>query len=579
MSDLRFDNEGFVAAAPADFRPFLEELTMTQQFDDFVSKVMHNKADAPDIKFFDQSIDAKRNRSRLMLKKKETPFLHSASAHRDLKKVKAVEPNGEGLPPKQGAYMYKVWPLSFDESLFGTARPIPNIISAEFDRRKALRSMLRSKYGNGHDSRGGGGRSRSPEVTAFVLFFTTFTSVIGKELLSVERRASGEIGDASFPDKRESGATLKDNADVAKTIAKAQVDLGYNTLLLMRARKLPPEPTTYMLLIQACGRCRVNHRAAGLMDLLARDGLATNPEIYTSLIAAFSNDQEESLPSSLALYQMYADDDNMSNLSSSMISGSIGGSINQHLLETSSTTSPSEYSLDLISESTPSEMNSAAASRRDRMKHVMASKLSVNKQSLKNTKSRRKASTPKTDRKKYGRIKMTPAIAKQIELGESLLESLYPGLSIDNENACPKCAAVLNENAVSAGWTPCASNEYQTKCPSCHNKFVPKFSVSCASPFFEGSQGKGTPLYCDCLSPWVLLREIRSVIAATGGVESMLDEKFRKGSDISATLWWNVVVTFRRYKIPYIFLLQGSFQNQLILPSPSLSESLTDIAS
>lgn len=421
--------------------------------------------------------------------------------------------------------------------------------------------MLRSNYGSGNDAAGGAYRNRSPEVTAFVLFFATFTSVIGKELRSVERRASGETGIAGLPDKRTGVATIHDDTEVAHTIASAQVDLGYNTLVLMRARKLPPEPATYMLLIQACGRCGVTHRAAGLMDLLARDGLATNPDIYTSLIAAFSSDQEDH-PSSLALYQMYGEDDNVSNLSSSMVTGSLGGSTNQLLLEQASSTSSFDLSLE-----PPSEVSGGVASRKDRMKNAVAYKLSANKQALK-IKSKRKVTTPRSDRKKYGSRKMTPAIAKQIQLGESLLESLYPGIGIDNDNACPKCATVLDENAVSAGWTPCASNEYQTQCPSCRHKFVPKFSVSCGSPAFEGSQGQGTPLYCDHLSPWVLLREIRSVIAATGGVESILDETFRTGSDISATLWWNMVVTFRRYKIPYIFLLQGSFQNQLILPSP-----------
>mmetsp|Transcript_3652 Transcript_3652/g.6593 ORF Transcript_3652/g.6593 Transcript_3652/m.6593 type:complete len:1307 (+) Transcript_3652:173-4093(+) len=569
LSDLRFQEEEFVAHAPSEFQPFLEELTITQQFDDFVTRKMHNAADAPDIKFFDQSIDAKRNRSKLMLKKKETPFLHSASAHRDLKRVQAVEPNGEGLSPlenKEGAYMYEMWPLSFDETLFGTPRPIPSIISAEFDRRTALRSMLRSKYGIVDESRGLGSRNRSPEVTAFILFFLTFTSVIGKELSSVEQKGGPLVSPLTRPG-RQSLTNIDDDTEVARTIAKAQIDLGYHTLLLMRARKLPPEPIAYKLLIQACGRCKVTHRASRLMYMLSQDGLAINSEIYTSLITAFSIDGSQ--PSSLALYQMY-EDDNISSLSSSQTSGS-----NHHLMERhASSSTHSEHSLDLISESSPSEASSMT--RKDRMKNAMASRLSVNRQALKKPKSKRNITSQRLSNKKHS-LQMTAAVAKQIELGESLLESLYPSIDIDNENVCPKCATVLNETDICAGWTPCASNEYQTKCPSCQHKFVPKFSVSCKSPSFEGSQGKGTPLYCDHLSPWVLLREIRSVITATGGVDSILDEKFRKSPDISATLWWNMVVTFRRYKLPYIFLLQGSFQNQLILPSPSFVEETISV--
>jgi len=612
LSSLRFQTEEFVAASPTEFQPFLEELVMTQQFDDFVTRKMHNAGDAPDIKFFDQSIDAKRNRSMLKLKKKETPFLNAACAHRDLKRVKAVEPNGEGLPEREdgikeesGVYMYKMWPTTFDDKLFGTPRPIPSIISAEFDRRTALRSMLSSKYGivDGGGMRSGlGGRNKSPEVTSFILFFATFTSVIGKELSSVEQKhgtgsgrnlddkvAAGFGGPlvvqqgtglaSSGNSTRQSLTNLDDDTEVARTITKAQIDLAYHTLSLMRARKLPPEPIAYKLLIQACGRCNVTHRTAGLMEMLARDGLATNPTIYTSLITAFSNDNEGQ-PSSLALYQMQHGDDNMSNLSSSDRGGSTR--LLDRRRSRSSSRAPSEQSLDLISESSPSETSSlSGTTKKSRMK--ISPRLLMRKgkvpsfRNVKATKSKRKLISSPSISKKYN-LKLTAAIAKQIELGENLLESLYPSIDIDNENVCPKCATVLNEDDICTGWTPCASNEYQTQCPSCSHKFVPKFSITCQSPTFEGSQGKGTPLYCDHLSPWVLLREMRSVITATGGIDGILDEKSRSGPDITGMLFWNMIVTFKRYKLPYIFLLQGSFHNNLILPSPSLSESMTDIS-
>lgn len=107
-----------------------------------------------------------------------------------------------------------------------------------------------------------------------------------------------------------------------------------------------------------------------------------------------------------------------------------------------------------------------------------------------------------------------------------------------------------------------------------------------------GSQGKATPLYCDYLSPWVLLQEIRGLInterapqlaskaakffgieddsnnvEVKGGVDAIIDPKFRDGNGINATLWWNMIVTFRRFKIPFTFLLQGSYKDQqLIMP-------------
>jgi len=464
-------------------------------------------------------------------------------------------------------YMYEMWPLSFDVKLFGAPRPIPTIISAEFDRRTALRSMLRSKYGIVDESRGLGARNRSPEVTTFILFFATFTSVIGMELLSLEEKhGAAPSGTAIFVQRgklvsRHSLTNLDDDTEVARTIAKAQIDLGFHTLSLMRLRKLPPEPVVYKLLIQACGRTKVTHRASALMNMLARDGLATNSEIYTNLIAAFTNDDSQA-PSSLALYHMYGDE-NMSSLSSS----------NHNQLDkrtvSSASSEQSSPSTELASEPISSGVN-----RRDRMKKAVTGRFSSRSGGVLKSSMKGKKKIGKPRLAKKHNLKLTTAIAKQIELGESLLESVYPGIDIDMEHACPNCATMLSEADIGMGWTPCASNDYQTVCHACSSKFVPKFSVSCKDASFEGSQGKGTPLYCDHLSPWVLLREIRSVIAATG-VESILDVKFRKGSDISASLWWNMVVTFRRYKLPFIFLLQGSFQNQLILPSPSLNESST----
>jgi len=575
-SSLRYRKEEFVAAADKDYQPFLDALVQTQQFDDFVTRKMHNASDAADIKFFDQSIDAKRNRSKLTLKKKETNFLHAASAHRDLKRIKAVEPSGEGLPPLPDGrtrYMYEMWPVTFDERLFGTPRPIPSIISDEFDRRTALRAMLRSKYGASVEGRQLGGRNKSPEVTAFVLFFATFTSVIGKELAAVEEKHAAlppdlNLGgllphpsrDSSSP--RPSPLTnLDDDMEVARTIAKAQIDLAYRTLSLMRARKLPPEPLVYKLLIQTCGRCKMAHVASLMMAMIARDGLATDASICTALISAFSND--ETYTSSLALFQMISTD-NMSSLSAEndFNDGQSRAGKYSHL-ETGS--SLSEYSADLGTEASSHEARSSGHTKNSRR----LSRPPFNKkmfQSVRGKMQKEAVQTKKSSKRQV--LKVSASVARQIEIGESLLESLYPGIDIDTENTCPKCAAVLAEDHICAGWVPCASNDYQTRCSSCGHSFVPKFSVSCKLKEFVGSQGSGTPLYCDHFSPWVLLREIRSIMTATGGgVDQILAEEFRSGTDISAMLWWNMLVTFRRFKIPFMFLFQGSFHNNLICGS------------
>jgi len=182
---------------------------------------------------------------------------------------------------------------------------------------------------------------------------------------------------------------------------------------------------------------------------------------------------------------------------------------------------------------------------------------------------------------------VTSAISIHLQMSHCILEDLYPGIQIDaDSDTCPKCSRVLVQDDVIVGWKPCQVNDFTTICPSCKHRFVPKFSVSCDLESFEGSQGVGSTLYCDYLSPWVLLREIRSLVAPStslvGGkaaqvlgvgnddcypIDVLLDPKFREGTK-NATLFWNMIVLFIRFKIPYTYLLQGSYEHQpLIMPT------------
>ena len=192
MESGRFLSDEFVNSQRPDYRPFLEELIGTQQFDDFVTRRLYNAADAPDVKFFDQSIEAKKNRSKLKLKKVETPFLNAASAHRDMKQIDAIKPNQKRVPPSP--YTYKTWPESFDESLYGVPRPIPGIITAEFDRRSALIAMLKKEHGIVDEARFPGSNNPSAEATAFVLFFVTFSQIIGREWAALDIQHTSMFG-------------------------------------------------------------------------------------------------------------------------------------------------------------------------------------------------------------------------------------------------------------------------------------------------------------------------------------------------------------------------------------------------
>jgi hypothetical protein len=167
---------------------------------------------------------------------------------------------------------------------------------------------------------------------------------------------------------------------------------------------------------------------------------------------------------------------------------------------------------------------------------------------------------------------VTETVERQIALGENLLEIVFPDISIDTENeVCPRCNYLLSDDDVVSGWKP-DSNEYTTSCTNCTQRFVPHFCVQCSSPNFVGSRGPASPLLCERLSPWVLQKEIRSVMSSEEGIDNLLDPKWREREYKNAVLWWNLVLSCMRFRLPFSFLLQGSFEQNLIAPMPEDEE-------
>ena len=169
---------------------------------------------------------------------------------------------------------------------------------------------------------------------------------------------------------------------------------------------------------------------------------------------------------------------------------------------------------------------------------------------------------------------VTEPVLMQILLGENLLELVYPDILIEmNSEACPRCNRRMSDAEIVAGWKSSDPNNYTTTCPSCTQKFVPHFSVQSTSSSFVGSRGPSSPLYCERLSPWVLQKELRTVMSDKDKQDEFLQPEWREKEARNATLWWNLVVSFMRYRLPISFLLQGNFQTSLIAPTPSYEET------
>jgi len=683
-----FDKEDFITSQKSENQPFLWELCETQQFEDYLTKRLYSPGE-PDVIFFDQSIDAKLNRSRLKLRKVDTPFLQSAKTHKVLKKVQAVEPCTENLPAKEdsGPYFYKVWPETFKNELFCEPKPIPRIISAEFDRQAVLVSRLR-KANYKTDEEGFSGKivedengeffaadyDPSPEVAAFTVFFFTYSTLIGQEwqefqkkkkeleMLQTPRRPQSSIDlksvtlkqqnsdsppivkptidttnvtsstcnndcnvsmcddfaapniasalskstpfstkfyfdfmnftilsttakkkpqeqpkDPTFntPDRANSLVDYFDDKyaeyEEARAVASAQLDLAFEALnTLTKLRNLEPDVDAYKSLMGACGRCGDSSRALELIEVMKRDGLVDGRVLNWFVLAFATNDGDAAdrlspacrdnirtpYRGSDAYYKQLSrklqimEQTHQLQGSASCLSG---------LLSSDDDDCSSVFSADSGANSVASAPTSSSAIMEWFTPHK---KHRASRKKRKSKKRRRKSSTAMD-------MPVSDTVAKQYMLAENLLDFLYPTLTIDkNSDSCPQCSAELKEADIVQGWVPCAFNNYTTCCPQCKHRFVPRFSVQSGAVDFQGSQGLGTPLYCEYLSPWVLRKELDAVAKGPGGIEAMTDPEWRSGTDINSTLWWNMIALCQKYRLPFTYLLQGSFQNRLISPTP-----------
>ena len=674
-----FRTDAFIKASRAEYQPFLQEFCLTQQFDSFLTKRLYDPGE-PDVTFFDQSIDAKRNRSKLNLKKVDTPFLSAAYTHRHLHTIFALGPKSDDLPldwrthyrsapspnpwnPKRidcsasrkhrEMHSSPKWPETFDESMFIDPRPIPSMITDEFHRQGEISRRLRSKFVQFDESLYADS-DPNPEVGTFTVFFLVFSSIVGLELVAMldaqkQENGSGhqrsptagldirpdwspqafssspfkygssnllgtetfeiveesdELEDeivavlaASSPLKR-SQSTVDNNPNLqifqrenseallklksptnkekpltvaeinaanhraseleeARDVAKAQLDLAFHAINVLHGRGYPADLSAYKFLIDACGRVGDATRATHVMSMVIEDGYAADNVMFNCLMDAFSLNN---LPEKST--RLWANGTNNSDIDWTEVRKMKKDSTKRRDLRF--LPEPAFFAKGalqneglLLSASLGSDVSSDASN--SSTKTINANSSSI--------------PTPSRRRRKKSKVKtshhVSDPVYQQVILGENLLEMLYPDLAIDIQSeTCPHCFRAVSEEGITKGWKALESQDYNTTCPHCSLRFVARFIVSCSDPHFMGSKGKGTPLCCEFLSPWVLRKELSNILR-DNGVLDILNPDWRKGNDIHATLWWNTVVAFMRYRLPITFLLQGSFKNRLILPTPN----------
>jgi len=651
----KFERESFLASQKPEYYSYLSELCSTQQFDDFITKRLYSPK-LPDIIFFDQSIDAKLNRSRLKLKKVHTPFLQSAQTHKQLQPFVAVEPNTSYLS-EAAPFIYETWPETFDTSMFCSPRPIPSMITAEFDRQTSLMKRLQMNHSPSVNKSAdlanlyGGDYDFSPEGMSFTVFFFAYSAVIGREWQEYQSKrrniensipcedehkedvhqANGDIssdagngeyfsssqsnyipdfakgvcggvvcpyGDSVIDDcvnymssknpcpDINSGAqaaydalssfalsldpttgcrneNLVDNDEEfaeyeeAREVAIAQLDLAFDALHMMEMRGLTTDPDVFRSLMEACGRCGDTKRAVELIETMKRENLAADNDVLAYFMASFGRAHDDRFLPGESLKAQKRTSDAYSHFLKKKLMKMI--SPEKNVYNTPMASDDESNLSDAVSDSGSERSLGHSSAMFYPILGPHSTKTTVKKKKKK--RKRKKSVMVKAD--------LSDRIKKQLILGESLLEFLYPDILIDTfGDACPMCSNVMKEDDIVSGWQQCDFQDFTTACPQCKHRFVPRFKVSCSSHSFEGSQGPGTPLYCEFLSPWVLRKELGHIIGSSKCIHQILDPEWRSGRDVKATIWWNLIAMFKRNQLPFVFLLQGSFQNRLIHPVP-----------
>ena len=361
----------------------------------------------------------------------------------------------------------------------------------------------------------------------------------------------------------------------ARIKALAKVDLAFSVLRAMTdLRCLDPDPDSYKCLMEACGSCGDAERATLLMGMVRKHGLVADSEMYSCYIDAFSVQSSAitagpgvlaNVPSNVSDWMRGSHQpESLTPLSRSFSADNIKWSSSSATDLFKIQNNKSHLAITAFNDS---DFTSDGDISVDDNTLLTSASSNFNANQVKPPKTKKKRKAPVGKNKG---LLVTDMVKKQVMLGENLIDYIYPGISFDTScDSCPKCSTVLSEDDIVSGWLPCAFRDYTTVCPQCRHRFVPHFSVSCSSDSFEGSQGKSTPLYCEFLSPWVLRKELQNVILSPEGADAMLNLEWRNGTDINATLWWNMIISFRRYQLPVTYLLQGSFKNQLIVPSPA----------
>ena len=227
FSDLKFVDDLNLDSASMDFLKGVVETQLFQHFLQEREAAREGDLDIPEIKFFDESVTEKMNRSKKVTmanggKKKPTPFLDT-DEWKITKTFQPPPPNNLGLPDSEVTYSYGTFP-PLDPSLFGRIRR-PSLWRKTYSG-KASRFALSSQ--SSKVKRTQNDIVRRALKTTFVTAPSAIMSAAGRTARDLESALAVVSTVSGLREKKDSpstSASAKKNAKLKKTVSTCKLIL------------------------------------------------------------------------------------------------------------------------------------------------------------------------------------------------------------------------------------------------------------------------------------------------------------------------------------------------------------------
>ena len=460
--DPCFDMAGFLKTIEGGGKSngvadWFAEFGKTQAFRRFCEeRIFPTPRDAKRVLFFDESILAKRNRSKFLSRKFETPFLKDRSG--DLVKT-FVAPSADATNlPNQGVkkYVYPLWP-TLDPSLYSKPRIITPLLIKQGTTGSGSRSGMllhkssgislgswqpkkpaagsSSKDSSRRTSFNTASQSTSAEQVVATLWFVLFTAIAGEN----------------------------SKADA--------LDTAFQVLINLRQNGLTPEEEIFPCFMFACGSCGVPERAIDVLREMQNSGFQPDTNTYAALLQVFTMNGDHKGHEALASLKPSID------AQTNTAGGSIVSTIKAKLSQVTKTEAASSH------KSPPPPASSSTPPTY--------------------------YTHPGTDPRDPSSPLSSPQPLKIAEISEAdritmfalQFEMMFPGLDVSTEESCPNeaCGKVILDHHIRAGWTANA-NDYTTACPFCGERFVARFAVR-SKAWVAEQKSSGTTLKIDASTP------------------------------------------------------------------------------